>query len=374
MIWNRIEKKAAERARQLDPKGVAAADVWQAIEPQALRTAAMAVADRFIVAGEPDLDAAELRLAVAGTALAVSAEYVDPALPLPGTPELHARIVAAIRVELLGAWEASDTPPQPREIIALLRSFEPVEEAHRRFIKERVDGTAVPNGAEFLAGVAHDLRSPLTSILFLAETLLSEQSGEVNELQRRQLGIIYSAALGLVSVASDIIELVRGGEGLTERRPVLFSVTEMMESVYDIVRPMAEEKGLRVQLFPPAVDQRYGYPLALSRVLLNLTTNGLKFTESGFVEISVRAMGPMRAEFSVRDTGKGYAPELIDNLYQPFRRTRDGRKYGFSGTGLGLAISNKLVAAMGASLEVESRPGWGTRFFFEIDLPPAPAH
>jgi signal transduction histidine kinase len=82
----------------------------------------------------------------------------------------------------------------------------------------------------------------------------------------------------------------------------------------------------------------------------------------------------MRAEFSVRDTGKGYAPELIDNLYQPFRRTRDGRKYGFSGTGLGLAISNKLVAAMGASLEVESRPSWGTRFFFEIDLPPAPAH
>jgi signal transduction histidine kinase len=148
----------------------------------------------------------------------------------------------------------------------------------------------------------------------------------------------------------------------------------MMESVYDIVRPMAEEKGLRVQLFPPAVDQRYGFPLALSRVLLNLTTNGLKFTESGFVEISVRAMGPTRAEFSVRDTGKGYAPDVIDNLYQPFRRTRDGKKYGFSGTGLGLAISRKLVAAMGSSLEVESRPGWGTRFYFEIELPAASGH
>jgi signal transduction histidine kinase len=376
MGWNRIDREAAERggAWPLDSGNAGGTDVFQSVEPPALRAAAIAVANRFIAARESDLDDADLRVAVAGTALAVAAEYADPAVPLPGTPDLHCRIVVALRSELLTGWAAGGLATDPHELVALLRSFEPVEEAYRRTARERADGAAVPNGAEFVAGVAHDLRSPLTSILFLAETLLSEQSGVVNDLQRRQLGIIYSAALGLVSVASDIIELVRGGDGLTERRPVLFSVTEMMESVYDIVRPMAEEKGLRVQLFPPAVDQRYGYPLALSRVLLNLTTNGLKFTESGFVEISVRAMGPTRAEFSVRDTGKGYAPDVIDNLYQPFRRTRDGKKYGFSGTGLGLAISRKLVAAMGASLEVESRPGWGTRFYFEIDLPPASSH
>ncbi len=227
----------------------------------------------------------------------------------------------------------------------------------------------LPTGLEFVAGVAHDLRSPLTSILFLAETLHSEQSGEINAVQRRQLGIIYSAALGLVSVASDIIELARGGNGLTEHRPIPFSVTEIMESVRDIVRPMAEEKGLHVQLFPPAMDQRSGFPLALSRVLLNLTTNGLKFTDTGFVEIWCRDTAPTRVEFSVRDTGKGYTPDAIDHLYQPFRCSRDGQHYGFSGTGLGLAISRKLVEAMGSTLEVETRPRWGTRFFFELELP-----
>ncbi|MCI0433642.1 MAG: HAMP domain-containing histidine kinase, partial [Gemmatimonadetes bacterium] len=230
----------------------------------------------------------------------------------------------------------------------------------------------MPSGVEFVAGVAHDLRSPLTSILFLAETLLSGQSGQVNDVQKRQLGIIYGAALGLVSVASDIIELVRGGEGLTELRPTLFSVTEILQSVHDIVRPMAEEKGLGVHLFPPAEDLRLGYPLALSRVLLNLTTNGLKFTDSGFVEISVRSAGESRAEFSVRDTGRGYSPEAMGTLYEPFRPSRDGKKYGFSGAGLGLAISKKLVGAMGSRLEAETRPGWGTRFYFELELPVAP--
>ena len=135
----------------------------------------------------------------------------------------------------------------------------------------------------------------------------------------------------------------------------------------------AEEKGLGVHLFPPAVDLRYGYPLALSRVLLNLTTNGLKFTDTGFVEIAVRGTGPIRLEFSVRDTGKGYTPEALDTLYEPFRRTRGGRdRWGFSGTGLGLAISRKLVGALGSSLQVETRPKWGTRFFFELELPPGP--
>lgn len=289
---------------------------------------------------------------------------------LPRAPH-QLRLLELLRSELIRASAEQDAAGSA-EILRLLRACERVEAELRA--REEHGSPALPSGLDFVAGVAHDLRSPLTSILFLAETLHSEQSGEINEIQRRQLGIIYSAALGLVSVASDMIELARGGDGLTERRPVLFSVTEILESVHDIVRPMAEEKGLRVQLFPPAVDQRSGYPLALSRVLLNLTTNGLKFTDSGFVELSCRATSPTRVEFSVRDTGKGYSPDAIGHLYQPFRRSRDGKKYGFSGTGLGLAISQKLVVAMGSRLEVETRPRWGTRFYFELELPPGPAH
>lgn len=283
----------------------------------------------------------------------------------PADAPLHRRLLDSFRAALLDAWRSSS--PEPVEMVETLLSLERIGSA----IERRMPISAgVPSGVEFVAGVAHDLRSPLTSILFLAETLLSGQSGEVNETQRRQLGIVYGAALGLVSVASDIIELIRGGEGLTERKTALFSVTEVLQSVHDIVRPMAEQKGLTVHLFPPADDLRTGYPLALSRVLLNLTTNGLKFTDTGFVEIAVRSAGHQRVEFSVRDTGKGYTPEAMDHLYEPFRRSRDGKKYGFSGTGLGLAISRKLVAAMGSELQVETRPGWGTRFYFDLEMPP----
>ncbi|MGH7506160.1 MAG: sensor histidine kinase [Longimicrobiales bacterium] len=367
MIWNRVEREAAERGWHADPQS-GLSPVEPPIEPPALQAAATTAADRLLAEGDTALAEQELRALVDALARAVADELPGPPPGLPGRGELHGRAICALRGELVRGWERRIEAPEPAEMLPLLHALGVLEEAVARATREN-GGPYFPDGADFVAGVAHDLRSPLTSILFLAETLLSEQSGEVNDVQRRQLGIIYSAALGLVSVASDIIELVRGGDGLKERRAILFSVTEMMESVHDIVRPMAEEKGLRVQLFPPAVDQRFGYPLALSRVLLNLTTNGLKFTESGFVEISVRALHASRVEFSVRDTGKGYTPDAIDNLYQPFRRSRDGKKYGFSGTGLGLAISRKLVTAMGSTLEVESRPGWGTRFFFELELP-----
>jgi signal transduction histidine kinase len=309
---------------------------------------------------------AELRAAVLALARSIQGEE-EPGTTVADAAVLR-RLLAGLRAEVVECWRNASPVPAAAEVLDVAAAFDRVAAAlDRRF----PSFAGAPGGVEFVAGVAHDLRSPLTSILFLAETLLSGQSGEVNDVQRRQLGIIYGAALGLVSVASDIIELVRGGDGLTERKPALFSVTEILQSVHDIVRPMAEEKGLGVHLFPPAVDLRMGYPLALSRVLLNLTTNGLKFTDSGFVEIAVRAMGPARVEFSVRDTGKGYSTDVMDTLYEPFRRSHDGKKYGFSGAGLGLAISRKLVAAMGSTLAVETRPGWGTRFHFELDLPPA---
>lgn len=343
------------------------AEMTASITSPWLRAVAPAVVARCFNDIEMDASEEDVRAAVIAVAAAIASS--DPGRADGHDVFLCNRVLGMFRAELISRWSDSGQIPTPA--LSLLSGAEALAEALRRSDRlQPRDG--LPGGATFVAGVAHDLRSPLTSILFLAETLLSERSGPVNETQKRQLGIIYSAALGLVSVASDIIELVRGGDGLTERKPTLFSVTEMLESVHDIVRPMAEEKGLRVQLFPPSVDLRLGYPLAVSRILLNLTTNGLKFTDSGFVEISVRSMGESRVEFSVRDTGRGFTSDAIDDLYQPFRRSRDGRKYGFSGAGLGLAISRKLVAALGSSLQVESRATWGTRFFFELDLPPGP--
>lgn len=286
---------------------------------------------------------------------------------------LRRRLLELLRAQAIEYWTV--TEPDAADMLEILAAFERVQTAldpeWPRYFAARL---TIPEGLEVLAEIAHDLRSPLTSILTLAEALQRGQSGEVNDVQHRQLGLVYSAALGLSTVASDLIELAHGCDRLAEKEPVPFWVSEVLESVRDIVQPMADEKGLTVRILPPEVDHRTGHPLALSRVLLNLTTNALKFTEEGFVEVVAESKhNAARVRFSVRDTGKGINPRALKDLYQPFRR-RDGRKaYCFSGTGLGLAISRKLVEAMGGGLEFESRAGWGTRFFFDLEMPPADA-
>jgi len=129
---------------------------------------------------------------------------------------------------------------------------------------------------------------------------------------------------------------------------------------------------------PPTNDQRLGHAVALSRVLLNLTTNALKFTDVGTVELGAEEIGgadaPARIRFSVRDNGHGIPPEKLMTLFQPLRKEVGRRGQLFSQSGLGLAICRQLVSAMKSELQVESRvgEGGGTRFYFDLDLPIVP--
>src|SRR6059036_2361824 len=289
-------------------------------------------------------------------------------------PRIHTalgrRFLELLRSEVVEGWRDLQVPDS--ELLPVLVAFERVRVTIQanwaQTFAQQLSGS---DGLALLMDMAHDLRSPLTSILVLAETLQRGQSGTVNDVQQRQLGLIYTAALGLSSVASDIIEFTQGGEQLVEQEPSAFSVTAMLESVRDIVKPIAEEKQLTVRLLAPVHDERMGHPVALSRVLLNLTTNALKFTDQGYVEIVAQEVGQgaNRVEFAVRDSGRGIQPDKITTLFQPLRKETGRRGQLFSQTGLGLTICRKLATAMKSELKVESRIGWGTRFFFELDLP-----
>ena len=284
------------------------------------------------------------------------------------------RLLELVRREIVREWCNCAVRPLVGDMLDALDAIESVGAAiELDRTREFANQLSGPDGMELVVEVAHDLRSPLTSILFLAETLQRQTSGDLNELQHRQLGLIYSAGLGLSEMASNLLELARGGSRLAEDEPTPFSVTEILESVLDVVRPMAEEKALMIRHNPPAADHRLGHPVALSRVLLNLTTNALKFTDEGFVEIVARENGPTLVEFSVRDTGPGIGSDAHHTLYSPFRRTKHGDRHAFSSTGLGLALCRRLVQAMGSELQFESKRGWGTRFHFELTLEPLDA-
>jgi signal transduction histidine kinase len=285
------------------------------------------------------------------------------------------RVVDAMRSEIMGGWRRHGIAETelPVMLLALERVREAVMSDGSKLFAAQLGAAAL----NLLIDVAHDMHSPLGSILFLAETLQRGESGRVSELQRHQLGLICTAALGLSSVGKDIMDLERS-DLLMEPKPVPFSVMGVLESVRDIVRPIAEVKQLTVRVEPPARDERIGHPVALRRVLLNLTTNALKFTEHGFVDISTQESKPGWVEFMVRDSGRGIDPAMMPTLFDPVRRVAPseydarGRQL-FSNTGLGLAICRKLAQAMGSELRVETQLGRGTRFFFELELPIYPS-
>jgi signal transduction histidine kinase len=277
--------------------------------------------------------------------------------------------IAVLRASLLIEIEHTRTAIDAGELACALAAMERVNHehsvgSHHDFERHLASADAVNAVVE----IAHDMRSPLTSILFLVDTLQRGQSGQVTPVQTRQLGLIYAAALGLNTLTCDVIDAVRGGQRLVDGQPTPFSISEVILSVCDTVRPIAEEKMIPITEVLPANDGRIGYPTALSRVLLNLTTNALKYTAEGSVVIGSREITDERVLFWVQDTGQGIPPHVMAMLFDGFRPSTSGIR--FSNAGLGLAICQKFLAALGATLEVESSPA-GTLFSFELDLPRA---
>ena len=302
--------------------------------------------------------------AIRQAAIGLPPDLSELAAPTPGR-----KMVERLRKAFLDDVSSTELN-EAAQIVHLLCALERVQaEIDRDTAQRFANKLSGADGLEMVVEVAHDLRSPLASVLFLAETLRNGQSGSINPIQERQLGLVYSAAFGLSALASDVIELVRGGERLMDLHPIPFSIGETLSSVRDIVQPIAEEKGLTVRIMRPDADVRVGHPAALNRVLLNLTTNALKFTSEGYVEVSCKAVTRSRIEFSVRDTGRGIPAEVLPTLFDAFRRRVKPGQFTFSSAGLGLSICRKLVSRMGGELGVDTAPGQGTRFHFELELP-----
>ncbi len=289
-------------------------------------------------------------------------------------PQAHARhLLDNVRRSFLELIRGVEGHVPVSEVIRVLDAIEQVQRTvDRDGLRKFQQQASGSSGLELLVEVAHDLRSPLTSILFLADTMRAGRT-PLDPTRSRQLKLIYSAAFELSSLANDLTELGQGGDQLLEREPVAFAIPSLLHSVRDIVQPIAEEKGLEVRIGPVGAEHRVGHPAALGRVLLNLVTNALRCTDVGFVELTAQDLSPTRMEFSVRDSGPGVPKEVIDSLFQPFDALKTARARAFSSSGLGLAICRRLVTTMGGDLRVKSAPDRGSCFYFQLELPADPS-
>lgn len=315
----------------------------------------------------------EITRAVSGV---MSGEEDADGLAEPTRPRLQLRLAGALRAEILAEWKDSDGEGDPTRVLDLLSTLEEylarIWKSGRGGLERRMSES---DAFELVVEMAHDLRSPLNSVLFLSEVLRSGHSGSLSPQQRSQVGLIYSATMGVLSVVSDVVDSAKDERGLlAEEEAAPLSIRNVFDSVERMVRPMAEEKEISLEFQIPGEDQRTGHANLLARALLNLTTNAVKFTESGGVTVAATRLDGCRVEFSVRDSGRGMPEEQVKRLFQPFQKAASRPGYYFSGSGLGLSIAQRMVTAMGSRLELETEPGKGTRFYFVVAFPSVREH
>jgi signal transduction histidine kinase/CheY-like chemotaxis protein len=230
--------------------------------------------------------------------------------------------------------------------------------------------------SDFLATMSHELRTPLNGVIGIADLLQAE---ELSPRQRELARMLRSSATALHGLVSDILDYSRVEAGLMELSPTSWDVAACIEDAFDSVTEIAGRKGLDVGYVidpevPPAVIADRD---RVSQVLLNLISNGLKFTEAGEVSVHVTA-APIDAErlqirFRVRDTGIGIPQHLHGYLFKRFSQLDAGTARRHGGTGLGLAISERLSRLLGGSLGVESDSGCGATFTFAFAASRAPS-
>lgn len=219
----------------------------------------------------------------------------------------------------------------------------------------------------FLASMSHELRTPLNGILGYTQILRRDVA--LTEKQRGGVGIIHQSAEHLLALINDVLDLAKIEARKLELHPSEFALPEFCQQVAEVFAPRAREKNLRLETsfaadLPLAV---LGDAQRLRQVLFNLLSNAVKFTQQGGVIFSIERAGGHRVRFSVSDTGPGISEADQARLFEPFAQLGDlNQRMG--GTGLGLNVSRSIVEQMGGRLHVESRIGWGTRFWFDLDL------
>ncbi len=257
-----------------------------------------------------------------------------------------------------------------------LRTFLDVTEQHRHAhdLVVAKDAAEQANRAkdDFLANMSHEMRTPLNAVIGFSEQLLRCSDRPTEVLQGAQR--IQSAGVALLCLVDDILDLGKIEAGIIDVRTDAFGIDDLLEDAAAMIRPMAAEKGLdlTVASFNSAGASFLGDRDRLRQVLVNLLNNAVKFTPAGSVTLTLargaEIDGAHTLRFSVIDTGIGIAKNDQPQLFQRFCQLDRAPDRSFGGAGLGLAICRQLVERMGGAIGVDSEPGRGSTFWFEVHL------
>ncbi len=233
--------------------------------------------------------------------------------------------------------------------------------------------------SEFLANMSHELRTPLSGIIGLAD--LIDKSDSISKQDREYIQMLKTASNLLMSIINDILDLSRVESGKIDINDQPVNIYDTAKKIYDAFEVFVKEKGLEAKLsisenIPATLNTD---PLRLQQVIVNLMGNALKFTDTGYIELRIDPIensiteNSVTLRFSVKDTGIGIPEDQKEKVKESFYQADSSSSRKYEGSGLGLAITDRLLKAMGSKLEIESVPGKGSIFSFDIDLEIAPS-